>query len=140
MLHIKQTAVHRIAAGRHIMNINIALPASLQFFCCQEKFLIQLFIQLIKYQAALGRYQGAVGITVFLIANIHDGLTFFINLIQHMHKILLIIAVIPIAFGHQRIGVVQCAFHNIMHLADRYLFAGSRAHLCFNKTGNKIQI
>ena len=37
-------AVHRITAGRHIVNINISVTACLYFFRCHEKFLIEFFI------------------------------------------------------------------------------------------------
>ena len=56
-LHIEQTAVHGISSGRHVMDINIAVTACLNLFCSHKKFLIQFFVQLIKNQTSLGRYQ-----------------------------------------------------------------------------------
>ena len=44
MRNIEQAAVHRIPAGGHVVDINIAVPARLDFLCCHEKLLIQLFI------------------------------------------------------------------------------------------------
>ncbi len=108
------------------MDINIAVAACLQFLCRQEKFLIQFLIQLIEDQASLSRYKGRIRIGIFFVADIHDGLALFIDIIQHPDKILLIIPVIPIAFCHDRFHFFQCAFYNIVHNGDRDLV---RIHL-----------
>ena len=50
---IKETAVHRIPARRHIMDIDITVPARLDLLCRQEKFLIQLFVKLVEDQTPL---------------------------------------------------------------------------------------
>ena len=85
ILHIKQAAVHGISSGRHIMHINIAVATCLDLFRGQEEFLIQFLIQLIKDQTTLGRYQSGIRVGIFLVSDVHDGLTLFIDIIQHPH-------------------------------------------------------
>ena len=44
MRHIEQTAVHGIPSGRHIMDVDIPVPACLDLFCRQEELLVKLFV------------------------------------------------------------------------------------------------
>ena len=62
VLHIEQTAVHRVAARRHIMDIDIAVTAGLQLLGIHEELLIQLLVELIKDQTALCRDKRGIGI------------------------------------------------------------------------------
>ena len=97
------------------MNINIPIAACLNFFRGHEKFLIKLLVQLVKYQASLCGNQRGICVGIFLVADIHDGLTFFIHIIQHPHKVLFVITIIPVAFRHYGLHLFQSALHNIMH-------------------------
>ena len=85
------------------MNINISVVIGLDFFLGHKKLLIKLTVELIKYKASSCTYKGRIRIGIFLVAYIHNRLAFAIYIIQHMYKILLVIAIIPVAFGHCRI-------------------------------------
>ena len=100
------------------MNIKVPVPARLQFLRRHEEFLVKLFVQLVKHKAAFRRNERAVGIAVFLIPNIHDRLAFFVNLVQHPDKILLIIAVIAVTFRNLRLHLLQRALHDVVHLGN----------------------
>ena len=139
-LYIEQTAVHRIPSGRHIMDINISVIHCLKFLYCHKKLLIQGLIQFIKDQASLCGNQSAVCIGIFLISNVHDGLALFINIIQHLHKILLIIAVIPVTLRHRRIYPLQSSFHQIMHLGNGNLRYVQGFCFLFHKLADKVQL
>ena len=52
MLDIKQTAVHRVTSCRHIMDINVAITACLDFFCRHKELLIQFFVELVENKAS----------------------------------------------------------------------------------------
>ena len=97
------------------MNINITVAAGLNLLRRHKKLLIQLFIQLIKDQTSFRGYKRRIRIGVFLIADIHDRLALFVYIVQHTHKILLIVTVIPITLCHHRFYLFQCAFHDIVH-------------------------
>ena len=97
------------------MDIDIAVPAGLNLFRSHEKLLVQLLVQLIENQASLCGNQRRIGIGVLLIPDIHDGLAFLVNIIQHADKVLFVIAVIPIAFRYDGLYLLQCALHDIMH-------------------------
>ena len=88
------------------MHINIAVTTCLNLFRGQEEFLIQFLIQLIKDQTTLGRYQSGIRIGIFLIPDVHDGLTLFIDIIQHPYEILLIVTIIAIAFCDDRLHLL----------------------------------
>ena len=111
------------------MHIQIAVTTRLNLFCGHEKLLIQFFIKLVKDQASLRGYKSTVRISVLLIPDVHDRLTLLINIIHHPHKILLIIAVIPITLGNDRFNILQCALHNIMHDLNRNLLLTQFIHL-----------
>ena len=122
------------------MNIDIAVAAGLKLVHRQKKFLVQLLIQLVKDQAALSGDQRAVGIAVFLIADIHNGLAFFINFVQHMNEILLIVPIIPVALGHYGIDMIQSPFHDIVHLADMDLRLVHILRLLRYKIANELNV
>ena len=122
------------------MNVDITFPARLQFFYCHKKLLIKGFIQLIKDQTALGGNQSTVCIAVFLISNVHNGLAFLVYIIQHPHKILLIIAVVPVTFCNQRIDLFQRSFYNVVHLSDGDQFLVHLLCLFFHKFTDKIPL
>ena len=122
------------------MDINIPIPTRLQLLGCHKKFLIKLLVELIINQRTLGGNKGAVGVAVFLVPDIHDGLAFFIHLIQHFYKILLIIAVVPITFCNQRIDLFQRSFYNVVHLSDGDQFLVHLLCLFFHKFTDKIPL
>ena len=103
------------------MHINIAVAAGLNLLRGHKELLIQLLVKLIENQASLGGDKGAVCVGVFLVAHIHDGLTFFVDVVHHPHEILLVIPVIPVTFCYDGFYFLQGAFHNIMHNGDRNL-------------------
>ena len=74
----------------------------LQFLGVHKELLVQLLIELIEDQAALGGDQRGIRVGIFLIADIHDGLAFLVYAVQHADKILLIVAVVAVAFGNLR--------------------------------------
>ena len=115
MFHIKEAAVHRIPSGRHVMHINISVPACLNLFRRHKKLLIQFLIQLVKNQTPFGGYQRRIRVGVFLVAHIHDRLALFIYIVQHTDKILFIIPIIPITLGYDGLHLFQRALHNIVH-------------------------
>ena len=97
------------------MNIDIAVPARLNFLRREKKLLIKLFVKLVKNKAPFRRNERGVRIGILLIAYIHDGLTLLIHIIHHAHKILFVIPVIAIALRHNRLHILQRTLHNVMH-------------------------
>ena len=85
------------------MDVNVAVLARLQFVPGHEKFTVQLLVQLIKNQAALRRHERAVRIRIALVSDITDRLALRIDIIHHMNKVHLIVAVVPVALCHCRI-------------------------------------
>ena len=116
--YIKQAAVHGIAARRHIVDVNVAVPTGLQFLGVHKELLVQLLIELIEDQAALGGDQRGIRVGIFLIADIHDGLAFLVYAVQHADKILLIVAVVAVAFGNLRPHRLKRRFDDVVHLPD----------------------
>ena len=84
------------------MDINITVPAGLDLFRGQEELLVQFLVQLIEDQAALRGDESTVRIAVLLVADVHDGLALFVDIIQHPYKILLIVTIIAVAFCNDR--------------------------------------
>ena len=97
------------------MHINIAVAAGLNLLRGHKELLIQLLVKLIENQASLGGDKGAVCVGVFLVAHIHDGLTFFVDVVHHPHEILLVIPVVAVALRNNGLDLLQCALHNIVH-------------------------
>ena len=122
------------------MDIDIAVPAGLQLLRIHKKLLVEGLVQLIKDQAPLGGHQRAVGIAVLFIADVHNGLTFFVHLVQHPDKILFVIPVIPIAFRHHGTDLVESPLHNIVHLGDGDLSKPPLLHLFLHKTADIVQL
>ena len=122
------------------MNINIPFPDRLKLLHSQEKFLIKLFVQFIENQTSLRRHQRTVRITVLLIPDVHDRLALPVNLIQHVHKILLIIPVIPVTLCHDRIHFLQSAFHHIVHLGNLNLLHSQLKDLLFHKPADELNV
>ena len=122
------------------MDINIPIPTRLQLLGCHKKFLIKLLVELIINQRTLGGNKGAVGVAVFLVPDIHDGLAFFIHLIQHFYKILLIIAVVPIAFRNLRLHLLEGGFDDIVHFCDGDALPPQRACLILHEGADEIQL
>ena len=132
--YVKQAAVHRVAAGGHIVNVDISVALRLKLFDRQKEFLIELFVELVENQAAAGGNQRAVGVGILLVADVHDGLRFLIDRVEHLHEIGLIVAVIAIRFGDRRVDGVQRALDDVVHLrnhnavrAQRFAFLGDEA-------------
>ena len=111
------------------MYIDIPVTACLNLLRSHEKLLIQLLVQLIENQTSLGGHQCGIRICVFLIADIHDRLALLIHIVQHPDKVLLVIAVIPVAFRHHGLHLLQSALHDIMHHGNGNLRLSQRIHL-----------
>ena len=101
------------------MDINITVLACLKFIPVHEKLAVKLLVQLIEDQTSLGRHQCTVRVCIAFVTNVADRLALCINLIHHMDKVLLIVPVIPITFGHGRIYLIKRTLHDIVHLRDR---------------------
>ena len=129
ILYIKQTAVHGISSGGHVVHIDIAVTAGLDLLGRHEEFLIQLLIELIENQTSLGCDQSGVGVGILFIADVHDGLALLIHIIQHADKVLLIVAVIPVALRNQRLNLLQSALHDVVHDGNRNLIRIQLIHL-----------
>ena len=97
------------------MNIDIAVPTSLNLVRGHKEFLIKLLVQLVEDQTPFRGHQCRIRIGILLVSYVHDGLALFIYIIQHTHKVLLIIAVIPIALSHHRLHLLQSVLHDIVH-------------------------
>ena len=110
------------------MYIDISVPAGLYFLRSHEKFLVELLVQLIENQASLGGYQRGVRIGILLVPDIHNGLALLIYIVQHPHKILFIVPVIPVTLRHHRLHLFQRAFHDIVHNGDRHIFQSQLVH------------
>ncbi len=122
------------------MYVDITVPASLQLLCCQKEFLVQLLVKLIEYKAAFRGNEGAVRVGIFFIADIHYRLALFVHLVKHLHKILLIVAVITVAFCHLGIYPVKRSFDDIVHFSNKDTLLAHSPCLLFNETANEIQL
>ena len=100
------------------MNIDIAFAARLKLLDRHEKLLIQLLVELIKDKRPLCRNQRRVGVGVFLVAYVHNRLALLVNLVKHMHKILLIVAVVSVALCNGRIHQIECALDYVVHFRN----------------------
>ena len=120
------------------MDINVTVPASLDFLHRHKKLLVQLLIELIKNKASLCGYKGAVGIGIFLVPHIHDRLAFLIDIVHHTHEILFIIPVVPIAFRHNGLDFLKSALHNIVHNGNRNPVGSHLIHLFNNKFADML--
>ncbi len=122
------------------MDVDISVPAGLQFVAVHEKFPVQFFIQFVKNQTALRRHQGTVCVRIAFIPDVTDGLAFGIHVIHHMDKIFFVIAVIPVALCHRRIHLVQRALHDIVHILDVDPFFAQRFRLFLRKLTDKADL
>ena len=120
------------------MDVDIPLPAGLQLFHGHEELLVQGFVKFVENQASLGGDQGAVGVAVLLVADIHDGLALLVNLVQHLHEILLVVAVVAVAFCHLGIHLLQGSLHQVVHLGDRDLAHAQGLRLLFHKLADEV--
>ena len=137
--YVEQAAVHGVTSGRHIMDVDITVTARLKFFCGHEEFLVQFFVQLIEYQRAFCGNQSAVGVAVFFVTDVHDGLAFFVNFVQHFDKVLFVVAVITVAFCNFRLYLFQCAFYNVVHFRNGDAFFAKGFRFCFHEITDEIQ-
>ena len=103
------------------MHIDITVAARLQFFGRQKELLVQFLVQLVEDQGTLGGNQCGVRVCILLIPDIHNRLALLVHIIEHAHKVLLIVAVIAVAFCHDRLHIFQSAFHDIVHHGNRDL-------------------
>ena len=122
------------------MDVDITVTARLKFFCGHEEFLVQFFVQLIEYQGAFCGNQSAVGVAVFFVTDVHDGLAFFVNFVQHFDKILFVVAVITVAFCNFRLYLLQCAFYNVVHFRNGDAFFAQGFRFCFYEIADEIQL
>ena len=129
MLHVEQTAVHGIPSRRHVMHVDITVPAGLDLLRGHEKLLIQLLVQLIENQASFGGNQSGIRVGVLFVPDVHDGLALLVYIVQHPHEVLLVIAVIPVALRHDGLHLLQRALHHVMHHRNRDLIAFQLIHL-----------
>ncbi len=115
------------------MDIDIAVPAGLNLLHGHKKFLVEFLVELIKDQAPLGGNQGAVRVGVLLVPHVHDGLALFVHVVHHAHKILFIVAVIPVTLSHNGLDALQSALHNIVHDGDGNLILLHLVYLVHHK-------
>ena len=111
------------------MDIDIAVLARLKLITRHKKFAVQLFVQLIEDQTSLCRHQGTVRVGVTLVSDVTDRLALCVDLIHHMDKIQLVVAVITIAFGYCRIDSLESTFDNVLD-RDPVFFKGLRPVIC----------
>ena len=137
-LYVKEAAVHGISSGRHVMYIDIAVPAGLDFLSGHKELLIQLLVELIEDKASLGGYKGGIRIGIFLVSDIHDGLALFVYIVHHPDKILLVIAVIPVRFGNDGLDLFKHAFHYVMHQRDGHLVHIQLIHPLYHLLADKV--
>ena len=121
------------------MDIDITVALSLQFFDCQKELLIELLVELVENQAAAGGYKRAVRVGIFFIADVHDGLGLFVDRVEHLHKVCLVIAIIAIGFGDGRIDRIERAFNDVVHLRDHDAFGAERFAFFGDEAADEIQ-
>ena len=122
------------------MDVNVTVLARLQLVSCHEKFTVQLFVQLIENQAALRRHKRTVRIRIALVSDIADRLALRIDIVHHMDKVHLIIAVVPVALCHRRIHCLQGAFYDVVHLLNRDALLVQGLCLALRKLTEELQL
>ena len=118
--NIAETAVHGVQTGRLVMDIDIAVLASLQLVLGHKELAIQTFIEFVENQAAFCGNQGRVRIGIFLISDKTDRLAFLIYLVHKMNKIFLIVTIIPIGLCNSRLHIIQNFLYHIVHFCNGY--------------------
>ena len=121
MLHIKETAVHRVSSRAHVMNIDIAVTTCLYLLGGKEERLIEFLVKLVEYERTLGGYKSGVSVGILLVSDIHDGLALLVYVIEHAHKILLVVAVIPVALCNNGLNLFKGRLNDIVHYGYRDL-------------------
>ena len=111
------------------MDINISVPACLDFLRRKKEFLVQLLVELVEYEASLRGDKCGIRIGVLLVPHVHDRLALFVYFIHHADEILLVIPVIPVALGHYRFYPFQRVLDNIMHYGNGNPFFTHFIHL-----------
>ena len=140
MLHIEQAAVHRVAACGHIVDVDIAIAAGLKLFGVHEKLLIQLLVELVENQTALGRNQRGVRIGVLAVADVHDGLALFVDAVQHADEILLVVAVIAVAFRNLGAHGLESGLDDVVHLPDLNICHGVVTDITLDMIADRFQL
>ena len=101
------------------MNVDIAVIASLQLVSGHEKLAVQPLVEFVERQAAFCGNQGRIGVGVLLVPDEVNGAAFLVDLIHHVNKVHLVVAVVPVGLGDCRVEIVQHLFHNVVHFRDR---------------------
>ena len=100
------------------MHIDIAVAARLQFLHREEEFLIQLLVELVENQRTLGGHQRGVRVGVLLVADVHNRLALAVDLVEHVDEVLLVVAVVAVALGDNRVDRLERALDDVVHLGD----------------------
>ena len=137
---IEKAAVHRVAAGGHVVNVDIAVALRLKLLDVEKELLVELLVELVEDQAAARGDQRAVRVGVLLVADVHDRLGLFVDRVEHLHEIGLVIAVISVGLGHLRIDRVQRAFDDVVHLSDVNALASDRLALLGDKAADEVKL
>ena len=122
------------------MDVNVAVPTGLQFLGVHKELLVQLLVELIEDQAALSGDQRGIRVGIFLIADIHNGLAFLVYAVQHADKILLIVAVVAVAFGNLRLHRLKCRLNDVVHLPDLNLGHVMVADITLDMIADRLQL
>ena len=115
------------------MHVDIAVAARLQFLDREEEFLIQLLVELVEDQRALGGHQRGVRVGVLLVADVHDRLALAVDLIEHVDEVLLVVAVIAVALGDSRVDRLQRGLNDVVHFGDGDLVLAHLQHAAVHK-------
>ncbi len=99
------------------MDIDISVTACLQFVFCQEKLLIKLFVELVENKTSLGGYQSRIGVGIFLVSDIHNCLALLVYFVKHMYEILLVVAIVLIAFCDGGVERFKRILNDVVHFA-----------------------
>ena len=118
---IEQAAVEGIESGTLVMDVNIAIPASLTFVFRHEEAPVESLIQLIENQAALCGNQSRITVGVFFVTDITNRLAALVDLVHHVDEVFFVIAIIPIGLGNPRVDLFQNPLHETVHLIHRNL-------------------
>ena len=116
--HVEQAAVHGVAARGHVVDVDVAVVLRLKLLDGEEELLIELLVELVEDEAAAGGDERAVRVGILLVADVHDRLGLLVDLVEHLHEVGLVVAVIAVGLGDGRIDLIERALHEVVHLLN----------------------